>query len=194
MSTEQHAKKHHALHQTNYAFIHQAVPPAKNSEALTGVPASITIAQAILESGWGKHHMGSANNYFGIKAQTSQGKVIFGSIATGYVDKTTKEHIKKLNKDISISAHFRSYKNMNDSFLDHGFFLKKNPRYSAALANYARTKNADEFARGLQKAGYATDPHYADLLISLMKKYKLYQYNQKPVVRTPSSAPRTMFA
>ena len=138
--------------------------------------------------------MGSANNYFGVKAQTSHDKVTFGSVATGYVDKTTKEHIKKLNKDISISAHFRSYKNMNDSFFDHGLFLSKNSRYSTALANYAKTKNADEFARGLQKAGYATDPHYADLLISIMKKYKLYQYNQKPVVMTPTSVPRIMFA
>ena len=170
MSTKEHTKKHNAIHQNKQIFIYQAAHPAQTSERLTGVPASITIAQAILESGWGKHHMGSANNYFGIKAQTSHGKVTFGNVATGYVDKETKEHIKKLNKDISITAHFRSYKNMSDSFLDHGLFLKNNPRYHHALVNYAKTKDADEFAHGLQKAGYATDPHYAELLISIMKK------------------------
>jgi flagellum-specific peptidoglycan hydrolase FlgJ len=179
MAPTNHAKKHHALHSTNHNFIHQAIHSAQNSEKLTGVPASITIAQAILESGWGKHHMGSANNYFGVKAQTVNGKVTYGTIATGYVDKTTKEHIKSLNKDISIKAHFRSYKNMSDSFLDHGMFLKNNHRYSSAIAYYAKTKNADDFAQSLQKAGYATDPNYAKLLISIMKKYSLYQYNQK---------------
>ena len=189
MSATTHAKKHHAIHSTNHNFIHQAIHPAQNSEKLTGVPASITIAQAILESGWGKHHMGSANNYFGVKAQTVKGKVTYGNVAIGYVDRTTKEHIKSLNKDISIKAHFRSYKNMSDSFLDHGTFLKNNPRYSSALTAYAKTKNADDFAHGLQKAGYATDPNYANLLISIMKKYKLYQYNQKLTTVKPTKTP-----
>ena len=104
-------------------------------------------------------------------------------------DKTTKEHIKALNKDISIKAHFRSYKNMSDSFLDHGMFLKNNPRYSSALTHYAKTKNADDFAHGLQKAGYATDPNYAKLLISIMKKYSLYKYNQKLSSLKPINTP-----
>ena len=69
---------------------------------------------------------------------------------------------------------------MEDSFLDHGLFIKNNPRYSAALTNYSKNSNADDFALGLQKAGYATDPQYAKLLISIMKKYDLYQYNKKP--------------
>lgn len=180
MAKDQPAKNHSALHQVNHPFISQAASPARNSEQLTGVPASVTIAQAILESGWGKHHMGTANNYFGIKAQTVNGKISFGNIARGFVDQSTKEHIKKLNKDITITAHFRSYKTMEDSFLDHGLFIKNNPRYSAALTNYSKNSNADDFALGLQKAGYATDPQYAKLLISIMKKYDLYQYNKKP--------------
>jgi len=162
-------------------FIQSAGDPARSSELQTGVPASITIAQAILEAAWGQHHIGAANNYFGIKAQTVNGQIVYGDIATGYVDRSTKEHIKKTNKDITIIAHFRSYSDMESSFRDHGMFLRNNPRYRAALDAYAKTNDADEFARGLQNAGYATDPHYAELLISIMQRYNLYQYNASAV-------------
>lgn len=156
------------------AFIKDAAAAAKKSEKQTGVPASVTIAQAILESGWGKHHMGDANNYFGIKAQVKNGKIVFGDIATGYVDTLTKEY--KNGKPYTVVAHFRAYKNMAGSFVDHGKFLT-GPRYQKALKAYAKSKDADEYARGLQKAGYATDPKYAGTLILLMKKYNLYQYD-----------------
>src|SRR5471030_789213 len=86
------------------AFIKLAGPAAQASEVETSVPASVTIAQAILESGWGKKHMGDANNYFGIKAQTKGGKVVFGDIATGYVDRPTKEFDKKTGKTITVIA------------------------------------------------------------------------------------------
>ena len=148
------------------------------SEQQTGVPASVIIAQAILESGWGESHMGDANNYFGIKAQVRNGKIEFGKVATGYVDKLTKEYDKN-GKAYTIVARFRSYKNMADSFLDHGMFLTSNARYRKAIDAYAKSKDADEFARGLQKAGYATDPKYADMLISLMTKNDLYKFNAK---------------
>jgi flagellum-specific peptidoglycan hydrolase FlgJ len=67
---------------------------------------------------------------------------------------------------------------MGDSFIDHGIFLKSK-RYRKALDAYAKTKNADEFALGLQAAGYATDPNYGKTLTSLMGKYDLYQFNAK---------------
>jgi flagellum-specific peptidoglycan hydrolase FlgJ len=161
----------------NAAFIKLAGPAAQASEAETGVPASVTIAQAILESGWGKKHMGDANNYFGIKAQTKGGKIVFGDIATGFVDKPTKEFDKKTGKTITVIAHFRSYKDMAGSFTDHGMFLKNNARYTKAITAYAKNKDANEFAEGLQKAGYATDPKYASQLISLMQKNDLYKFN-----------------
>ncbi len=160
------------------AFIKSAGSAAKKSETETGVPASVTIAQAIVESGWGEHHMGDANNYFGIKAQEVGGKVVFGDVATGYVDKITKEYDKNGNA-YTVVAHFRSYKDMAGSFIDHGIFLTSNKRYGKALDAYAESKDADEYARGLQKAGYATDPKYADMLISLMKKNDLYRFNAK---------------
>ena len=175
MSNHHHA---HAAHtQIPAAFIHKAIAPAQASERLTGVPASITMAQAILESGWGKHHIGSAHNYFGVKAQTVLGKVTYGSVATGYVNVKTKEHLG--GKDITISDNFRSYKSIQDSFVDHGNFLRGNHRYLTILTAYANDGDADAFARGLQKAGYATDPHYAELLIKIMKGRNLYQYNLK---------------
>jgi flagellum-specific peptidoglycan hydrolase FlgJ len=158
------------------AFIKKAGAAAKKSEAETGVPASVTIAQAILESGWGEHHMGDANNYFGIKAQERNGKIVFGDVAIGHVDMLTKEFDKNGTSHMVV-AHFRAYKDMAGSFIDHGIFLESNARYGKALGAYAKSKDADEFARGLQVAGYATDPNYAKTLISLMKKHDLYQFD-----------------
>jgi flagellum-specific peptidoglycan hydrolase FlgJ len=160
------------------AFIADASKAAQTSEQKTGVPASVTIAQAILESGWGKSHMGDANNYFGIKAQVVKGKVPFGTVAVGFVDKETKE-VDKNGQTITITAHFRKYKSMADSFVDHGLFLSDNARYRPALKAYSTSKDANAFAQGLQDAGYATDPNYAKLLVTLMKGNDLYQFNAK---------------
>src|SRR5215210_4148222 len=155
------AKKPATKKAAHDAFIKNAAEAAQKSEARTGVPASVTIAQAILESGWGEHHMGDANNYFGIKAQEKGGKIVFGDVATGFVERLTKEFDKN-GKAFTIVAHFRAYKDMAGSFIDHGIFLQSNARYRKALDAYATSKDANEFARGLQKAGYATDPNYAD--------------------------------
>jgi flagellar protein FlgJ len=157
------------------AFIASAADPAKQSEQRTGVPASVTIAQAILESGWGVHHMDDANNYFGIKAQEKNGTIDFGTVATGSVDKLTKEFDAN-GQPFTIVAHFRAYKDMAGSFIDHGLFLGA-PRYKSALDAYKADKDANEFARGLQSAGYATDPNYAATLISLMTAHNLFQFN-----------------
>lgn len=166
-----------ALSEAQKTFLKDASAAAKKSETATGVPASIIVAQAVLESGWGKSHMGDANNYFGIKAQKRKdGTVDFGKIAIGFVDKSTKEFDKKGNA-FFIVAHFRAYKDMAASFTDHGTFLKDGPRYAKAMAAYAANKDASEFARGLQKAGYATDPDYAKKLISIMTKNDLFKIN-----------------
>jgi flagellum-specific peptidoglycan hydrolase FlgJ len=77
---------------------------------------------------------------------------------------------------------------MTDSFVDHGTFIRDNSGYQSALEAYAKTGDADEFARGLQKAHYATDPHYAEVLINIMKGRKLYQYNQKGVAAASAAA------
>ena len=140
------------------AFIASAADPAKQSEQRSGVPASVTLAQAILESGWGEHHLGDANNYFGIKAQEKNGKVVFGDVATrGFaVDKTTKEFDKN-GQAFDRRRAFPRVQGYDGSFIDHGLFLTA-PRYSEALKAYAKNKDAKEYARGLQRPATRPTP------------------------------------
>lgn len=169
----------------NTDFIGRAAPPAQASQRDFGVPASVTIAQAILESGWGQHHIGDANNYFGIKAvRRPDGTVYFGSIATGFVEVPTREVIN--GRDVMVRALFRSYPNMEASFRDHGAFLRNNGRYAPA---FQVTNNPDEFARAIHRAGYATDPRYADVLIGIMNTYNLKRFDSGGAVPPPHPTP-----
>ncbi|HET8756824.1 MAG TPA: glucosaminidase domain-containing protein [Solirubrobacteraceae bacterium] len=151
-------------------FIRRAAPGAQRGFKEFGVPASVTIAQAILESGWGKSHIGSANNYFGIKAQSPTS---FGPIAIGTVTVPTREVIN--GRSITVNGRFRKYRSMDDSMRDHGRFLRDNPRYKPA---FAVSHDANAFAQAIHRAGYATDPKYSGLLISLMKQWNLYQFDR----------------
>ncbi|HZE39088.1 MAG TPA: glucosaminidase domain-containing protein, partial [Stackebrandtia sp.] len=144
-------------------FIETAGKAAQDSQKRFGVPASVSSAQAIVESGWGKSGLSKeANNYFGIKCSGGDA----GPNATSCVNYKTWEVVN--GNDTSVRDAFRSYDSASDSFLDHGQFLKDNPRYTEA---FKYTDNPDQFAREIQKAGYATDPHYADKLIGMMHKY-----------------------
>jgi len=158
------------------AFIQSTVQPAQASQAETMVLASVTIAQAILESDWGESHLAHvANNYFGIKAsRNSDGSVYYGHIAIGYVEEPTKEVIN--GQSVTVKALFRKYRGTADSFRDHGHFLRDNPRYASA---FQHTHDPNEFVRQLQHDGYATDPQYASKLIHLMQTYNLYQYDRE---------------
>jgi hypothetical protein len=154
-------------------FIQAAAGGARKGHREFGVPASVTLAQACLESGFGKFHIGSANNYFGIKAFPRNGTIDAGKIATGFVRVPTKEVVN--GRTITVNATFRKYRSMADSMRDHGLFLRVNPRYKPA---FAHSNDADAFARELQKAGYATDPQYANKLISLMRTFDLYRFDK----------------
>ena len=146
-------------------FILAAVEPAQASQRETGVPASVTIAQAALESGWGKSKLANqAHNYFGIKALNGPGPA-------GVVTMDTGEYLGGQN--VTVSAEFKAYHNMQESFTDHGKFLKEGTRYAQCF----ETKDPKEFARRVQAAGYATDPAYANKLIAFMDKYNLYAYD-----------------
>jgi hypothetical protein len=149
-------------------FIRRAAPGAQRGYREFGVPASVTIAQAILESGWGQRHVG--NNYFGIKAQSPTS---FGSIAIGTVTAPTREVIN--GRSITVNGRFRRYRSMDDSMRDHGRFLRDNSRYKPA---FAHSHDANAFAQAIHRAGYATDPNYSNLLIGLMKQWNLYQYDR----------------
>lgn len=143
---------------------------AINSYNKYGVLPSITIAQAILESGWGKSELAvTHNNLFGIKADSRWS----GAIATI----STNE-----NYNDSIIANFRKYNSINESIEDHGKFLYENSRY--AEYGLFNAKDYKEQAQALEDAGYSTVqnengiPIYADKLISVIEKYSLMQYDQ----------------
>jgi len=157
------------MSQAELDFIRRAAPGAQRGFKEFRVPASVTLAQACLESGFGRFHIGAANNYFGIKAQ---GASSFGSIAIGAVQVPTKENVG--GRTITVNAFFRKYKSMGDSMRDHGRFLRENSRYKPA---FEHIHDAKAFARAIHKAGYATDPQYSNKLIGLMDRFNLYQYD-----------------
>lgn len=131
---------------------------ALEHERMYGIPASITLAQGILESGAGKSMLTvHANNHFGIKAGSSWR----GSIYLAWDDEIHK-------------SKFRKYSSAIESFDDHAKVLKGN-RYSSLFAKSIYDYRA--WAYGLQKAGYATAPNYAKALIGYIDAYKLYSIN-----------------
>jgi len=155
---------------TNAQFLAASVGPAQQSQREFGVPASITLAQAILESGWGRSKL-SANdrNFFGMKCFTQ------GSYANGCHAYVTNECTPApASVCYTTSASFRTYASATNSFRDHGALLATSSRYRAAF-NYK--KNPVQFAVEIQKGGYATDPLYATKLAKLMQDYKLQSYD-----------------
>ena len=156
--------------QTHDQFIAAAVQGAQRGWREYGVPASVTIAQAILESGWGRSGLASVDkNYFGIKCQTGR----YGTLANGCHLYATQE-CTKAGVCFDTAATFRTYAAMADSFRDHGNFLRVNSRYQAA---FAYTRFANQFIWTVWKAGYATDPNYYTKITTLMAQQNLYQYD-----------------
>jgi flagellum-specific peptidoglycan hydrolase FlgJ len=151
-------------------FIKAAVPGAQQGWREYGVPPSVTIAQAILESGWGRSTLSSTHkNYFGIKCQSGK----YGTIASGCQTYKTQE-CTKAGKCFDTTGVFRTYSSMANSFRDHGNFLKVNSRYKPA---FTYTRDANRFIWNVWKAGYATDPNYYTKITGIMATNKLYQYN-----------------
>ena len=148
--------------QTPEAYIQKYYTIAQEQMRKYGVPASITLAQGILESGSGKSKLAAeANNHFGIKCHDTWNG------ATMHLD------------DDAPNECFRKYKSVEQSFEDHSVFLKK-PRYEE-LFNLEIT-DYKGWAQGLKKCGYATSSTYAKNLIDLIEKYELVQFDteQKP--------------
>jgi flagellar protein FlgJ len=156
--------------QTPAQFIASSVPGAQQGWREYGVPPSVTIAQAILESGWGRSSLSTTdNNYFGIKCQNGS----YGTIANGCHVYRTQE-CTKAGTCFDTTASFRTYASRAHSFRDHGRFLKVNSRYAGAFV-YAR--DANKFIWKVWKAGYATDPNYYTKITGLMRAYDLYRYD-----------------
>lgn len=149
-------------------FIRWAADHAREGRREYRVPVSVTVAQAINESGWGRSALSTEGNaYFGIKCFGTP-----GPIAVGCRPYDTRE----CDDDcFPTTATFRVYRGARASFTDHGRFLAVNPRYRPA---FAHTDDPDRFAREIHKAGYATDPRYSDKLIALMREYDLYRFDR----------------
>jgi flagellum-specific peptidoglycan hydrolase FlgJ len=148
--------------QTPEAYIQKYAGIAQDQMRKYGVPASITLAQGILESGSGKSKLAAeANNHFGIKCHDTW------SGATMHID------------DDAPNECFRKYKSVEQSFEDHSIFLKK-PRYEELFA--LEITDYKGWAQGLKKCGYATSPTYAKNLIDLIEKHELTKFDteQKP--------------
>ncbi|MFR0583178.1 LysM peptidoglycan-binding domain-containing protein [Limosilactobacillus mucosae] len=141
-------------------FIESVAQGAINGWTKYGVLPSVTVAQAILESGWGQSGLStSAHNLFGIK----------GSYNGQYVTMQTREVYN--GQSYYIYDNFRKYANNSESVEDHGNFLYSNSRYANLLGDQSYTS----VARKLQADGYATDPSYASSLIKLVEMYNLTQ-------------------
>jgi flagellum-specific peptidoglycan hydrolase FlgJ len=140
------------------AYIDQYKSIAKENMVKTGIPASITLGQAILESGAGTGPLSmQANNHFGIKCHKEW---------TGPSIKYTDDEENEC---------FRKYDDPSGSFRDHSYFLTSRPRY-AELFQFGKD-DYKSWAYGLKAAGYATDPKYPDKLIGLIERYQLGKYD-----------------
>ncbi len=152
------------------AYIAYVAPMAQQASGLYGVPASVTIAQSILESGWGGSTLATqANAYFGIKCNAS-----YTPYSTGCYTIATQEYDPVTGTYYTVTADFRKYAAVQDSILDHGYFLSHSSRYAGA---FAYKDNPDQFIREVAAAGYATSPTYANSVINIMVRYNLYVFD-----------------
>jgi flagellar protein FlgJ len=144
-------------------FVQQHSGAASAAEAQTGIPAAFMVAQAAHETGWGRKEIRHADgtpsyNLFGIKAGANWKGPVAAVVTTEYVN----------GKAQQVTAAFRAYGSYAESFADYAKLMKDSPRYQGAVASAAHpapgATAAAGFAQGLQRAGYATDPAYADKL------------------------------
>ncbi len=139
-------------------YIAKFAPLAVKQMQIHKIPASITLAQGILESNNGNSRLAiKGNNHFGIKCHGWEGKKI-------YADDDQKHEC------------FRNYKNVIESYRDHSLFLKKYDRYGF-LFDY-KIKDYKSWAFGLKKAGYATNNKYPELLIKIIEENELFKYDK----------------
>ncbi|WKK68764.1 glycoside hydrolase family 73 protein [Brochothrix thermosphacta] len=143
-------------------FIEDIFKQAQKLEDETSLSASITIAQAILESDWGRSELAlKSNNLFGIKGE-HKGETI---------KMTTDEYEE--GERITIVDNFKVYDSIADSVLDHAELLE-----GGTYSGLEKSKNYRESAYILQEGGYATDPKYAEKIIEIIEQYSLFKYDR----------------
>lgn len=136
---------------------------AKAASEVTGIPAHLMLGQAALESGWGKRELRGmdgtpSHNLFGIKAGSNWSGKTIDAVTTEYIGGIKQKRVEK----------FRAYESYEDSFKDFANLMRNNPRYENVLANL---HSSSGYAQAMQKAGYATDPFYANKLISVLQRF-----------------------
>ncbi len=140
-------------------FVNKLWPHAVDAAAELGVSPHVLVAQAALETGWGKHELhgaeGNSFNLFNIKAGKNWSGATVRADTTEYIN----------GKPVQQAASFKAYGSYKEAFADYARQLKSNPRYAGAIAQGG---NAEGFARGLQSGGYATDPMYADKIMRVI--------------------------
>lgn len=147
-------------------FLDKILPAAQACQRTSGIPASFTMAQAALESGWGEKAPGC--NLFGIKADKAwTGPVVF--VATHEVIKGVR---------VAITDKFRAYRTWGECLADRAEFFRKNPRYAKCF----NETTGHGWARAVAAAGYASDPKYADLLIAIMDGRNMTRFDTLPKV------------
>lgn len=141
-------------------FIDLIGPAAQASAKTTGVPASFTVAEAALESGWGSSQLAQQGmNLFGVKADPSW----TGDVLT----LNTREFLN--GTWVMVPANWRKYDDWQSCMDDHAAFLHQNPRYASCF----NCTDGAGFATAVAQAGYATDPDYASKLISIINQHGL---------------------
>jgi peptidoglycan hydrolase FlgJ len=150
------------LNDNSTEFQNRMTQHAEAASRATGVPAHLMLGQAALESGWGKREIKAAdgtpsNNLFGIKATGNWDGKVVEATTTEYINGIKQKRIEK----------FRAYDSYADSFKDFAKLMQNNPRYEKVMTSL---HNVNGYAQAMQKAGYATDPHYASKLASVIQK------------------------
>jgi flagellum-specific peptidoglycan hydrolase FlgJ len=145
-------------------FIQTLVDAAIQSMRETGIPASFTLAEAALESGWGKSLLAlEAKNLFGVKADKGWNGAVYL--------RNTREYLN--NQWVMVPARWRKYATWLECMKDHALFLLTNQRYHHCFEQ----KTGIEFAKAVAEAGYATDPEYAAKIAKIILAYDLEQYD-----------------
>lgn len=159
-------KSKRSMSAAQQSFIDQV---GKAAQADSNILPSLTIAQAILESGWGKSDLAQkANALFGIKANADW---------TGpRVDRKTYEYVNA--ERVDTTAAFRAYQSWGESLANHNAFLRGSKRYKAVVGE----RDYKKACHAIHSAGYATDPEYANKLIKLIEQYDLTQWDSAPVL------------
>ncbi|MGE5470029.1 MAG: flagellar assembly peptidoglycan hydrolase FlgJ [Bacteroidota bacterium] len=147
-------------------FVNRVWPHAVEASRSTGIAPQFLVAHSALESGWGRAEIRKADgsssyNLFGIKAGKNWGGATVDATTTEYVNGQPQQSVER----------FRAYASYEEAFRDYASMLRSSPRYSGVIGS----QDGTEFAKGLQQAGYATDPRYADKLTRIINGPTLRQ-------------------